>query len=87
MRGGLSPGSRVATGRLPVGRQAEFIAFMDQLLLTYRKGRLHVILDNVITHRSKKLRGEGPCLHRSVQRRGPAVPVDQGRGRDRALTV
>jgi hypothetical protein len=32
-------------------RSCEFIAFMNQLLRTYPKAQLHVILDNVITHR------------------------------------
>jgi len=36
-------------------RSREFLAFMNQLLRTYPKGELHVILDNVITHRSKKV--------------------------------
>jgi len=37
-------------------RSCEFIAFMNQLLRTYPKGELHIILDNVITHRSKEVR-------------------------------
>jgi transposase len=37
-------------------RSREFIAFMNQLLRTYPKQELHVILDNVITHRSKEVR-------------------------------
>jgi len=37
-------------------RSREFIAFMNQLLRTYPKRELHVILDNVITHRSKEVR-------------------------------
>jgi len=37
-------------------RSREFIAFMNQLLRTYPKGEIHVILDNVITHRSKQVR-------------------------------
>ena len=37
-------------------RSREFIAFMNQLLRTYPKAQLHVILDNVITHRSKQVR-------------------------------
>jgi len=34
-------------------RSQEFIAFMNQLLRNYRDTELHVILDNVSTHRSK----------------------------------
>jgi len=37
-------------------RSREFTAFMNQLLRTYPKGELHVILDNVITHRSKEVK-------------------------------
>ena len=37
-------------------RSREFIKFMNQLLRTYPKQELHVILDNVITHRSKEVR-------------------------------
>lgn len=37
-------------------RSREFIAFMNQLLRTYPKGEVHIILDNVITHRSKEVR-------------------------------
>lgn len=37
-------------------RSCEFTAFMNQLLRTYRKGEIHVILDNVIIHRSKEVR-------------------------------
>jgi len=37
-------------------RSREFISFMNQLLRTYPDGELHVILDNVITHRSKEVR-------------------------------
>jgi len=33
----------------------ELIAFMNQLLRTYPKTELHVILDNVITHRSEEV--------------------------------
>jgi transposase len=36
-------------------RSREFIAFMNQLLQIYPEGELHVILDNVITHRSEKV--------------------------------
>jgi len=36
-------------------RSREFIAFMNQLLRAYPKGEIHVILDNVITHRSKEV--------------------------------
>lgn len=36
-------------------RSREFLAFMNQLLRTYPNGELHVILDNVITHRSKEV--------------------------------
>lgn len=36
-------------------RSREFIAFMNQLLRAYPKGRLRVILDNVIIHRSKEV--------------------------------
>lgn len=36
-------------------RSREFIAFMNQVLRTYRGRRLHVILDNVIIHRSKEV--------------------------------
>lgn len=36
-------------------RSREFIAFMNQLLRTYPKGEIHVILDNVTIHRSKKV--------------------------------
>jgi transposase len=36
-------------------RSREFIAFMNQLLRTYPKQEIHVILDNVITHRSKEV--------------------------------
>lgn len=38
-------------------RSREFIAFMNQLLRTYPKRQLHVILDNVIIHRSKEVQG------------------------------
>jgi len=36
-------------------RSREFIAFMNQLLRIYPEGDIHVILDNVITHRSEKV--------------------------------
>lgn len=36
-------------------RSREFIAFMNQLLRSYPKGDIHIILDNVITHRSKEV--------------------------------
>ena len=36
-------------------RSREFIAFMNQLLRAYPKGEIHVILDNVLTHRSKEV--------------------------------
>jgi len=36
-------------------RSREFVAFMNQLLQIYPEGELHVILDNVITHRSEKV--------------------------------
>jgi len=36
-------------------RSREFIAFMNQLLRTYPEGEIHVILDNVITHRSREV--------------------------------
>ncbi len=36
-------------------RSREFIAFMNQLLPLYPEGDIHVILDNVITHRSEKV--------------------------------
>ena len=36
-------------------RSREFIAFMNQLLRIYPEGELHVILDNVATHRSEKV--------------------------------
>lgn len=36
-------------------RSREFIAFMNQLLRTYPKQQLHVILDNVSTHRSDEV--------------------------------
>jgi len=36
-------------------RSREFIAFMNQLLQIYPEGDIHVILDNVITHRSEKV--------------------------------
>jgi len=35
-----------------------FITFMDQLMGAYRQGRLPIILDNAITHRSKEVRGK-----------------------------
>lgn len=37
-------------------RSREFIAFMNQLLRTYPKGQLHVILDNAGIHRSKEVK-------------------------------
>ena len=37
-------------------RSREFLAFMNQLLRAYPKGELHLILDNVITHRSKEVK-------------------------------
>jgi transposase len=36
-------------------RSREFVAFMNQLLQIYPEGDIHVILDNVITHRSAKV--------------------------------
>lgn len=36
-------------------RSQEFIAFMNQLLQVYPEGEIHVILDNVATHRSEKV--------------------------------
>lgn len=36
-------------------RSREFLAFMNHLLQAYPSGEIHVILDNVITHRSKEV--------------------------------
>jgi transposase len=36
-------------------RSREFIAFMQQVARTYPKGKIHVILDNVSTHRSDEV--------------------------------
>ena len=36
-------------------RSREFLSFMNQLLRVYPEGKIHVILDNVITHRSKEV--------------------------------
>jgi transposase len=36
-------------------RSREFVAFMKQLARIYPKGRIHVILDNVSTHRSEEV--------------------------------
>lgn len=36
-------------------RSREFLAFMNHLLRAYPTGEIHVILDNVITHRSKEV--------------------------------
>jgi transposase len=36
-------------------RSREFIAFMNQLLKSYPKRDIHVVLDNVITHRSEQV--------------------------------
>jgi len=36
-------------------RSREFIEFMNQLLQIYPEGQLHVVLDNVATHRSEKV--------------------------------
>jgi transposase len=48
-------------------RSREFTAFMNQLLRTYPKGKIHVILDNVITHRSKEVRAwRAKPTHRRV---------------------
>jgi len=38
-------------------RSREFVAFMRQISRTYPKGQIHVILDNVSTHRSEEVRG------------------------------
>ncbi len=37
-------------------RSREFVSFMNQLLREYPTGEIHVILDNVITHRSKEVK-------------------------------
>ena len=37
-------------------RSREFVAFMKQLLKSYPKRDIHVVLDNVITHRSEEVR-------------------------------
>jgi len=49
-------------------RSREFIAFMNQLLRTYPKGDIHIILDNVVTHRSKEVQAwhQQPRSRRAV---------------------
>jgi transposase len=48
-------------------RSWEFLSFINHLLQAYPEGEIHVILDNVITHRSKEVQAwHAKARHRRV---------------------